>query len=202
MGRSVTVHLADYLALLVRTEQELSGGFHALWRGHPREPDLCGVCERLAAQCRAHAERLEPYQRRYRAPQQGERQTEHRMEPWVPDPVILDATRAELQRAGPEGVGLVMPARPRPTPARATGNGGDGGDGGGLVLLRELHRLYLLATECDLSWSLVALVARGLKDDELIDLAGRCAPETAMQLLWLRTRMRRAAPQALVVTSW
>ncbi len=199
MGRSVTVHLADYLELLLLTEHELSGGFHALWRGHPREPDLCGVCERLAAQCRAHAERLEPFQRRYRGPQQ----MEHRMEPWAPDPAILDATRTELQRAGPEGVGLVTAVRLRLTPARAAGGkGGNGGDGGGLVLLRELHRLYLLATECELSWSVVALVARGLKDDDLLDLAGRCTPETAVQLLWLRTRMRRAAPQALVVASW
>ncbi|GLW20187.1 hypothetical protein DI270_015945 [Microbispora triticiradicis] len=194
----MTVHLADYLELLLRTEHELSGGFHALWRGHPREPDLCGVCERLAAQCRAHAERLEPFQRRYRGPQQ----MEHRMEPWAPDPAILDATRTELQRAGPEGVGLVTAVRLRLTPARAAGGkGGNGGDGG-LVLLRELHRLYLLATECELSWSVVALVARGLKDDDLLDLAGRCTPETAVQLLWLRTRMRRAAPQALVVASW
>ncbi len=199
MGRSVTVHLADYLELLLRTEHELSGGFHALWRGHPREPDLCGVCERLAAQCRAHAERLEPFQRRYRGPQQ----MEHRMEPWAPDTAILDATRTELQRAGPEGVGLVTAVRLRLTPARAAGGkGGNGGDGGGLVLLRELHRLYLLATECELSWSVVALVARGLKDDDLLDLAGRCTPETAVQLLWLRTRMRRAAPQALAVASW
>ncbi|WP_182884800.1 hypothetical protein [Microbispora sp. H10885] len=195
----MTVHLADYLELLLRTEHELSGGFHALWRGHPREPDLCGVCERLAAQCRAHAERLEPFQRRYQGPQQ----MEHRMEPWAPDPAILDATRTELQRAGPEGVGLVTAVRLRLTPARAAGGkGGNGGDGGGLVLLRELHRLYLLATECELSWSVVALVARGLKDDDLLDLAGRCTPETAVQLLWLRTRMRRAAPQALVVASW
>ncbi|WP_182876266.1 hypothetical protein [Microbispora sp. H10670] len=195
----MTVHLADYLELLLRTEHELSGGFHALWRGHPREPDLCGVCERLAAQCRAHAERLEPFQRRYRGPQQ----MEHRMEPWAPDTAILDATRTELQRAGPEGVGLVTAVRLRLTPARAAGGkGGNGGDGGGLVLLRELHRLYLLATECELSWSVVALVARGLKDDDLLDLAGRCTPETAVQLLWLRTRMRRAAPQALAVASW
>ncbi|MBO4272667.1 hypothetical protein [Microbispora triticiradicis] len=195
----MTVHLADYLELLLRTEHELSRGFHALWRGHPREPDLCGVCERLAAQCRAHAERLEPFQRRYRGPQQ----MEHRMEPWAPDPAILDATRTELQRAGPEGAGLVTAVRLRLTPARAAGGkAGNGGDGGGLVLLRELHRLYLLATECELSWSVVALVARGLKDDDLLDLAGRCTPETAVQLLWLRTRMRRAAPQALVVASW
>ncbi|WP_218671457.1 hypothetical protein, partial [Microbispora sp. GKU 823] len=85
---------------------------------------------------------------------------------------------------------------PRVTPGRG------GGDGGGLALLRDLHGLYLLATECDLSWSVVAQAARGLRDDDLLDLARHCAAETAVQLLWLRTRMRQAAPQVLVVPSW
>ncbi|OPG08631.1 hypothetical protein [Microbispora sp. GKU 823] len=60
-------HLARYLETLSRTQHTLSSGFRALRRGHPREPDLCGVCERLAAQCDDHAERLEPFQRRYRS---------------------------------------------------------------------------------------------------------------------------------------
>ncbi|TQS23231.1 hypothetical protein FLX08_04935 [Microbispora hainanensis] len=81
------------------------------------------------------------------------------------------------------------------------GPGSPGGDGGGLALLRDLHGLYLLATGCDLSWSVVAQAARGLRDDELLGLARHCAPETAVQLLWLRTRMHQAAPQVLVVPS-
>ena len=73
---------------------------------------------------------------------------------------------------------------------------------GGLGLLRDLHDLYLLATVCDVSWTVVAQAAKGVRDDELLEVVGHCGPETAIHLLWLRTRMRQAAPQALVVATW
>ncbi len=37
------------------------------------------------------------------------------------------------------------------------------------------------------------------RDRELLDVVARCEGETAIQLKWLRTRMKQAAPQALVV---
>ena len=240
-------HLARYLETLSRTQHALSSGFRALRRGHPRESDLCGVCERLAAQCRDHTERLEPFLHRYRS---GAR-------PPGPEAPEYDARgfgaggfdtgfttglnagfdagfdaglnagfdaerfgtgafdaggfgRGEFDAGGFDGGGFDAASidgggfeaaeagsarRPRVTPGAA------GGDGGGLALLRDLHGLYLLATECDLSWSVVAQAARGLRDDELLGLARHCAPETAVQLLWLRTRMHQAAPQVLVVPS-
>jgi hypothetical protein len=71
---------------------------------------------------------------------------------------------------------------------------------GGLGLLRDLHDLYLMATECDISWIVVGQAAKGARDGELEDVVGRCESETTTQLKWLRTRMKSAAPQALVVT--
>jgi hypothetical protein len=70
---------------------------------------------------------------------------------------------------------------------------------GGLGLLRDLHDLYLMATECDVAWTLVGQAARGARDHELIEVADACEPETGAALAWLRTRMKSAAPQALVV---
>jgi hypothetical protein len=70
---------------------------------------------------------------------------------------------------------------------------------GGLGLLRDLHDLYLLATECEISWTIVEQGARGARDEELEQAVGRCLPQTTTQTLWLRTRMKQAAPQALVV---
>jgi hypothetical protein len=70
---------------------------------------------------------------------------------------------------------------------------------GGLGLLRDLHDLYLMATECDLAWTLVGQAAQGARDRELFAVVGRCEGETAIQLKWLRTRLKEAAPQALVV---
>ncbi|MDP9293702.1 MAG: hypothetical protein M3O90_04620, partial [Actinomycetota bacterium] len=74
-----------------------------------------------------------------------------------------------------------------------------GARSGGLGLLRDLHDLYLMATECDLAWTLVGQAAQGARDRELLDVVARCEGETAIQLKWLRTRMKQAAPQALVV---
>jgi hypothetical protein len=70
---------------------------------------------------------------------------------------------------------------------------------GGLGLLRDLHDLYLMAAECDISWTLVGQAAKGARDDELTDVVSRCEAETATQMRWVRTRMKSAAPQALVV---
>ncbi|MFC4016471.1 hypothetical protein ACFOW4_00695 [Micromonospora sp. GCM10011542] len=70
---------------------------------------------------------------------------------------------------------------------------------GGLGLLRDLQDLYLMAAECDIAWTVVGQAAYGARDEELIAVVRDCEGETAMQLKWLRTRMKQAAPQALVV---
>ena len=70
---------------------------------------------------------------------------------------------------------------------------------GGIGLLRDLQDLYLMAAECDICWTVVGQAARGARDQPLIDVVSGCEAETAIQLAWLRTRMKQAAPQALVV---
>ncbi|GAA3721551.1 hypothetical protein HDA32_002058 [Spinactinospora alkalitolerans] len=70
---------------------------------------------------------------------------------------------------------------------------------GGLGLLRDLHDLYLMAAECDVAWTMIGQAAQGARDTELFAVVTACEGETATQLKWLRTRMRAAAPQALVV---
>ncbi|GIH23672.1 hypothetical protein Aph01nite_19820 [Acrocarpospora phusangensis] len=72
---------------------------------------------------------------------------------------------------------------------------------GGLALLRDLHDLYLMAAECDISWTLVGQAAQGARDQELLTVVRESEGESAIQLLWLRNRLRQAAPQTLVVAS-
>lgn len=69
---------------------------------------------------------------------------------------------------------------------------------GGVGLLRDLQDLYLLACFVDITWTMVKQAAQGLRDEELVGIVGRCDGETATQVQWLRTRMKQAAPQALV----
>ena len=42
---------------------------------------------------------------------------------------------------------------------------------GGLGLLRDLHDLYLMATECEITWTLVAQAAQGARDADLLATA-------------------------------
>jgi hypothetical protein len=72
---------------------------------------------------------------------------------------------------------------------------------GGLGLLRDLQDLYLMAAECDICWTVVGQAAQGVRDRDLMDVVTRCEGETAAQLKWLRSRMKQAAPQALVVAN-
>lgn len=69
---------------------------------------------------------------------------------------------------------------------------------GGLALLRDLHDLYLMAAECDISWTMIGQAAQGVRDRELIEVVGACDAETSIQFKWLKTRMKQAAPQALI----
>lgn len=57
------------------------------------------------------------------------------------------------------------------------------------------------ALACDITWTMIGQAAQGARDTELLEVVGSCEGETAVQIKWLRTRMKQAAPQALLVTS-
>ena len=72
---------------------------------------------------------------------------------------------------------------------------------GGLGLLRDLQDLYLMVHACDISWTMVGQAAQGARDLELMEVVTACEGQTNIQIKWLRTRMKQAAPQALLVAS-
>ena len=151
------MHLAHYLGLLRRSEQALAKAFREVADGHGDEPDVVHTCQKLAKECDAHADRLEPFANRY-----GE-----------DAPAEPERLHSELFR---------------------------GTRTGGLGLLRDLHDLYLMACETDMAWTLIGQGAQGARDTDLLDVVHDCESETAVQLKWLSTRMKQAAPQALVVS--
>jgi hypothetical protein len=150
------VQLAHYLGLLHRSQTELARAFREVADAHGDEPDVAQTCERLAVECDANAERLQPAVRRYAedAPDEPER------------------LHSELFR---------------------------GTRSGGLGLLRDLHDLYLMAAECDMCWAVVGQAAAGARDSDLLDTVTAGKERTSGQLRWLRTRIKQAAPQALIV---
>jgi hypothetical protein len=151
------VLLAHYLGLLHRSELELGAALREVAGHHGEEPDVRTICLKLAGDCDAHAERLDPFARRYG--EQAEDQPER--------------LHSELFK---------------------------GARSGGLGLLRDLHDLYLMACECDMAWTLVGQAAQGARDSDLLAVVRTCEGETAIALKWLTTRMKAAAPQALVVS--
>ncbi len=150
------MHLAHYLGLLHKAQLDLAEAFVEVAEAHGDEPDVHVECERLASQCIAHAQQLQPFVARYG-------------EDAVDEPERLHSELFQGTRSGPLG------------------------------LLGDLHDLYLMASECDLSWTIVGQGAKGARDDDLIEVVNACEHETSIQQSWLLTRMKQAAPQALVV---
>ena len=70
---------------------------------------------------------------------------------------------------------------------------------GEVGLLRDLQDLHVLASLVQTTWMVIAQGAQGLRDRELLQIAQDSGTETARQIAWLDTRMKVAAPQALIV---
>jgi hypothetical protein len=88
---------------------------------------------------------------------------------------------------------------PPQEPERLHAQGLTGPRTGGVGLLRDLHDLYLLTSYLDIAWTVVEQAGKAVRDQELLGVVTWCQKETSAQLSWLTTRMKEAAPQALVV---
>ena len=111
---------------------------------------------------------------------------------------MCDAHRERLapvvQRYGEEHSGDVE------EPDRLHGDGLAGVRAGEIGLLRDLQDLHVLADLVQTTWTVIAQGAQGLRDRELLAIATESNADTARQLTWLNTRMKAAAPQALIVS--
>jgi hypothetical protein len=66
-------------------------------------------------------------------------------------------------------------------------------------LLEDLRTLVLLATEVSTTWIVAGQAAQALRDEALLETVRRCHEEAELHVKWLTTRLKDAAPQALVV---
>jgi hypothetical protein len=69
----------------------------------------------------------------------------------------------------------------------------------GLLLLRSLRQLYLQAQEVSFHWIVAGQLAQATRDQELLTLVDELHRETLTQIKWLKTQVKEASPQALVV---
>lgn len=72
---------------------------------------------------------------------------------------------------------------------------------GSFGLLRDLQDLYVMANFCDITWTMIGQAAQGAGDAKLLEVVGSCEGQTSTQIKWLKTRMKQAAPQTLLVAS-
>jgi hypothetical protein len=70
---------------------------------------------------------------------------------------------------------------------------------GPLGLLHDLQSLHLLASHVQSGETMAGQAARALRDEALLSFIGDAATETQRQITWLNSRMKEAAPQALIV---
>ena len=70
---------------------------------------------------------------------------------------------------------------------------------GSLALLRDIHDLYLIASEVEVCCVILKQAGTALRDEELVGMCEEIERQTKRQLSWLLTRMKSAAPQILVV---
>lgn len=72
---------------------------------------------------------------------------------------------------------------------------------GAVGLLRDLQDLHVLGTLVQTTWTVVHQGAQGVRDRDVMSAAQTANSSTSRQLSWLNTRMKAAAPQALLVAS-
>jgi hypothetical protein len=70
---------------------------------------------------------------------------------------------------------------------------------GDLGMLRHPHEVYATAAFLDLAWTIVKQAAKGNRDEDLVTVATSCEQEIASQLAWLKTQVKTASAQTLLV---
>ncbi|GAB3568739.1 hypothetical protein GCM10027445_19300 [Amycolatopsis endophytica] len=67
----------------------------------------------------------------------------------------------------------------------------------GLELLADLRGLHRACAGVSLDWELLAQSAQAAKKAGLVELAGRCHPQTLRQLKWSNAMLKELSPQIL-----
>ena len=67
----------------------------------------------------------------------------------------------------------------------------------GLLLLRDLRHLYLLAAGNSVLWTMLGQAAQASKDHELLEVVTECHERTMRQTVWCNAMVKVLSPQVL-----
>jgi hypothetical protein len=157
------------LRSVLDAEGDLADEYRKVGERHAADHDVFHVGHTLARQCEAHAGRIRD--------------------------VVRQATGEELPDAAHESPLHGLAAALRRGTSAATGRT----DKTGPLLLRDLRRLYVLASDCEIAWTIVGQGAEAARDQEVVALFGECCEEIVGQVRWIKTKVKLAAPQVVAV---
>ena len=103
------------------------------------------------------------------------------------------AERYDVSLGEPPGEGPGVVASLRERGSELTGRRSETG----VLLLRDLRKLHLLAAEASIDWTVLGQGAQAARDSDLLATVTECHPETLRALKWTTTRLKEAAPQVL-----
>ena len=67
----------------------------------------------------------------------------------------------------------------------------------GLLLLRDLRELYLMASGNAVLWTMLGQAAQASSDTQLLDVVNDCHPRTLRQVRWCNGTIKAISPQVL-----
>jgi len=152
---------------VAEAEAELAHALAGIGERHRADHDVFHTAKTLARRESAHIDGLGAHAGRYGASLEGAL----RHDPESTGP---------LQKAVAKGAELV--AR-RPEPA--------------MLLLSDLRKVYLLASEASINWVMLGQGAQAIKDTELLAAVTAGHRETLQTVKWATYRIKAASPQIL-----
>ena len=154
---------------VAKAERELADELLAVGERHKTDHDVYHLTRTLAKMERGHLDALARHAGRYGAELNRDGDG------------AGHSTAGGLVQAAREKSAELLGRRPEP----------------GLLLLRDLRELHLLAAGASIDWVALAQGAQAAKDTELLKAVTECHDETLRTLKWTTYRLKEAAPQIL-----
>lgn len=70
-------------------------------------------------------------------------------------------------------------------------------DKSAVLLLRDLRHLYVVASECNIAWTILGQGAKAARDGALIEVVYPCQQDIGRTVHWIESRIKETAPQVL-----
>ena len=67
-----------------------------------------------------------------------------------------------------------------------------------MLLLADLRQVHKDAAGVSLDWEVLAQTAQALKEEELLEVAEKCHPQTLRQMRWANAKLKESSAQVMV----